>query len=203
MVEIIGYLASVLIAAAMLFNSILKLRWFSFLGSLLFTIYGSVIGAYPVVLVNGFIMFTNIWFIAKIYNKKENFRILEIESSNAFLQDYFKNNFKEIVKYFPSFEQNKHDISLLILRNNNIAGLFLANIEDYKLIIKLDYVSKEYRDFKPGKFIYKENKAFFTNKGIQYCIAENPSKNHIDYLSKVGFVERTTGNKVEYIKPLQ
>jgi hypothetical protein len=202
MIEIIGYLASILVASAMLFNSIVKLRWFSLIGSTLFTIYGFTIGAYPVGAVNGFIMLTNIFFLSKMYTQKEYFRTLEVKKGNKYLKDYLEFNKEDIQKFMPGFLVAEHDISLLILRNMQVAGVFLAERKEDRLLVKLDYVSKEYRDFKLGKYIYNDCKSLFKDKGLHYYVSESQSKKHNNYLKKLGFVEQKENNSSRFIKKI-
>ena len=70
-IEIIGYIASVLIAVGMLMNSIIKLRIVCCIGSILFGIYGILIGSIPVIFLNFFIGAINIFYLWKIYKKKK------------------------------------------------------------------------------------------------------------------------------------
>ncbi|WP_298442309.1 YgjV family protein [uncultured Ferrimonas sp.] len=65
--EWVGYAASVLVAISLMMSDIKKLRWWNLLGCLLFVAYGSAIGAWPVALVNGFIVCINIYFLFQIY----------------------------------------------------------------------------------------------------------------------------------------
>lgn len=202
MIEIIGYMASVLVAMAMLFNSIVRLRWFSLTGSTLFTIYGFTIGAYPVGAVNGFIMITNIIYLSKMYTQKEYFRTLEVRSDNKYLEDYLAFNKADILKYFPEFDFANHQISLLILRNMQVAGVFLAEKNGDELQVKLDYVSAPYRDFKLGKYIYRDSIQDFKAKGIKYFSSEIHSKKHNKYLKKLGFKEEVNMDKTLFIKDI-
>jgi len=201
MIEIIGYLGSILVASAMFFNSIIRLRWFSLFGSTLFTIYGFTIGAYPVGAVNGIIMVTNIYYLVKMYSKKEYFRTLEIRPNNNYLIDFLEFHKTDILKFFPDFEKETHDISLLILRNMQVAGVFLATKEEDYLCVKLDYVSPQYRDFKLGKYIYDEVQ--FKNKGYKEFRSGSYSKKNDKYLKKLGFQMQEIDKKPIFIKTIQ
>lgn len=193
MIEIIGYLGSVLVASAMLFNSIVRLRWFSLVGSTMFTIYGFTIAAYPVGGLNAFIMLTNIYYLSKMYAKKEYFRTLEVRPDNKYLLDFLDFHKLDIKKFFPQFNKEKgHDISLLILRNMQVAGVFLAEAKDQQLCVKLDYVTPEYRDLKLGHFIYDEPQHQFKDKGFKEFISGSYSKKNDGYLKKLGF--KTAGD---------
>lgn len=70
LIEWVGYLASVLIAASMFMKDIIKLRFINLVGSLCFVIYGLVIKAYPVALTNIVIVSVNLYYLYKITNEK-------------------------------------------------------------------------------------------------------------------------------------
>lgn len=71
-IEIVGYIASSLIAIGMLMNSIVRLRIICCLGALMFGTYGVLIGAVPVILLNYFIAVTNIYYLWKMYKNKKS-----------------------------------------------------------------------------------------------------------------------------------
>lgn len=61
--EMVGYTASVLVAISLMMRSLHKLRIINLSGSLLFTVYGFTIGAYPVALLNAFIVLVNLFYL--------------------------------------------------------------------------------------------------------------------------------------------
>jgi hypothetical protein len=69
LIEWLGYLASVLIAVSFLMKSIKKLRIVNIVGATLFVIYSIVIHAWPVALINTFIVIVNIYYISKKIDK--------------------------------------------------------------------------------------------------------------------------------------
>ena len=69
--ELLGYAASVLVAVSLMMSRIVRLRVINLVGSLAFTAYGVLIGAYPVAAVNGFIVLINLWFLARMLRAKE------------------------------------------------------------------------------------------------------------------------------------
>ncbi|HAG16065.1 MAG TPA: hypothetical protein DCG69_06005 [Bacteroidales bacterium] len=205
-IEVIGYLGSFFIAFAMTFSSIVKLRWFSFVGTILFTTYGFSIGAYPVGIVNAFIMMTNIVFLIRFYSKKELFRTLEIRNDNRYLLDFLQFHKTDIAQFFPDFsvENNETVLSYLILRNMQVAGVFIGKrIDDHSLCVKLDYVTPEYRDYKLGKFIYDANQSLFKQKEIKTIISGSYSPKNDQYLKKLGFEPSIQDQKVVFIKHIE
>ena len=103
--QIIGYIASVIIALSMTMNSIVKFRWINLAGALTFSIYGFIIGALPVGILNGFIVLVDFYYLFIIYTKKEIFEILEVRAENRYLirfLEYHNNEFKNIFPDFPT-----------------------------------------------------------------------------------------------------
>ena len=202
-IEIIGYLAMILVALAMVFTSIIRLRWFSLFGSALFTIYGFTIGAYPVGAVNGFIMITNLIFLIKIYAKKESFKTLKIKPDNIYLQNFIDFHATDIQKFFPKFNKDsEYSTALLVLRDMQVSGIFLANRNEHELEIKLDYVIPQYRDFKLGNYIYNGQMNEFKEEGITQFVSDKQSKMNDKYLMKLGFKPTLKENKTVLVKTL-
>lgn len=71
MVEILGYAASIMVAISLTMKDIVRLRVLNFIGCALFTAYGVMIDAWPVVATNGFIACVNIYFLAKMQKVKK------------------------------------------------------------------------------------------------------------------------------------
>lgn len=65
-VEILGYVASILIAISLMMESVRKLRIINFIGAALLGTYGLLIDSMPVMLVNYFIALTNIYYLLKM-----------------------------------------------------------------------------------------------------------------------------------------
>ncbi|MAT96842.1 MAG: hypothetical protein CL608_06840 [Anaerolineaceae bacterium] len=61
--ETLGYLASIFVAVSLMMRSLTKLRVINLIGALLFTAYGLIIAAYPVAVVNGFIVLVNLYYL--------------------------------------------------------------------------------------------------------------------------------------------
>lgn len=190
--EIIGYLASGIIALSMTMSSIVKFRWINLVGATTFATYGILIGALPVALLNGFIVAIDVFYLLRIYSKKELFETIEIRKDNRYLLRFLEFHDKEIQKYFPGFtyKPEMNTISFFVLRNTHIAGIFLAHHEkDGVLMVGLDYVVPEYRDYKNGKFIYNSLNQKFIDSGFQKIISPGLTTKHANYLGRLGFAK--------------
>lgn len=190
--QIIGYIASIIIAASMTMNSIVKFRWLNLIGASTFSIYGFVIGALPVGILNGFIVCVDVYYLYNIYSKKDIFETLEIRAENKYLIRFLEYYNKDIQKYFPGFtyKPELNTVSFFILRNMSVAGIFLAHREENNVLkIGLDYVIPEYRDFKNGKYIFNRVKNRFIGAGFTKIIAPPSSEKYVKYLKILNFTE--------------
>ncbi len=70
-IELLGYIASILVVISIMMASVVKLRIINSIGALLFGTYGMLIGSWPVVVMNYFIVAVNVYYLWKHYNKKK------------------------------------------------------------------------------------------------------------------------------------
>lgn len=194
--QLIGYIASGIIALSMTMNSIVKFRWINLVGASSFATYGFFIDAYPVMALNGFIVAVDIYYLLKIYTKKHLFDTLEVRGDNKYLLKFLDFHQNEIKEFFPGFEYKAemNTISFFVLRNMAVAGIFLAHREDGKVLkVGLDYVIPEYRDHKNGKYVYHHLKDKFKKDGFDKIITQGGTPKHIKYLKKLGFKKNSEG----------
>ncbi len=196
LMQIIGYVASIIIAVSMTMSSIVKFRWINLVGAITFSTYGFIIGAYPVGFLNGFIVAVDIYYLYLIYSKKESFEILEVRPENRYLIRFLEFHNTDIQKHFPgfSYQPELNTVSFFVMRDMLVAGVFLAHKEDDDTLrVGLDYVIPKYRDFKNGKYIYFRLKNRFTQSSIKRIVADGNSKTYSIYLRKQGFKETRDG----------
>lgn len=203
--EWLGYLASLIVLVSLLMSSIVKLRWINLTGSLMFSIYGFLIGSIPVGFMNGCIVIINIYFLVKIYRTREYFRILPINDHSSYLADFLEFYENGIRKYtdFGDLDFDRYAVRFFILRNMVPAGIFLASRHDENTLrIELDFVTPEYRDFRTGTYIFRDQKQYFLKRGYSrfICSATNPK--HIRYLKKMGFREAPENGSGIYEKTI-
>jgi hypothetical protein len=200
--EWIGYAASLIVAISLVMSSIVKFRWINLLGSALFAAYGFLIQAWPVCFFNTAIVFINLYFLYKIYSKKDEFKIIKTSDNESLLHEFVNFNKKEIEKISPDFDFNlsNKEYNYFITRNMALVGLFLAHKEsDGVLSIDLDYVTPQYRDFKNGSFLYQFLTGTFQKSGIKTLNAIGKTSAHQQYLKEMGFKNSGTDVFVKQI----
>jgi hypothetical protein len=192
--ELIGYIASVLIALSLMMRSILRLRAFNMIGGAAFSLYGALLGSYPVAILNGLMVLVNGYHIARMLTQKRYFQLLELKPNSLYLPYFLRFYEKEIHQILPDFHYTpaENQVTLFILRDCNPAGLFIAQERTAGVLhVVLDFVVAPYRDLKIGRFLFVEQAEFFRQRGIREIVVAPRTKEFGAYLVKVGFTEKT------------
>jgi GNAT superfamily N-acetyltransferase len=189
--ELVGYIASVLIAISVLNTNVLRLRIFNLAGAVSFVAYGILIQAWPVAVLNFFVVIVNAVHLYRLMRNREYFKLLEVRPDSDYLRHFLAHHLKDIRKYTPGFEYqaSANQIVLFVLRNTVPAGLFIAEHQrNGDLLVKLDYVTPDYRDLKVGAYLLNDQIDFFRERGIKRIVSAAGSGRQAKYLKQMGFV---------------
>jgi len=196
--EILGYIGSVVVAVSLMMKNIVKLRWWNLVGAALFSLYGLLVGAYPVFAVNFFIAIVDIYYLIVLYKKQDEFSLVSVRPNNNYLKKFTEFYSEDISKFFPefSFTNLEGKKVFFILRNLLPVGLFAFEISDKNsAVVYIDYAVPSYRDLNNAKFLYKTKPEFFKKLGCEKIITYTKIDAHKKYLMKVGFSEGKKSNE--------
>ena len=193
--ELFGYFGSVVVAVSLMMKSIIKLRWLNLIGAIAFVIYGFLIGAYPVFVLNGFIALADAYYLVQIYHQQDYFEILPIaDKGNTFLTRFVNFYQDDIRRYFPEFTLTEvaSPFMFFIMRNMVPVGLFIGEHKDDGLLdIILDYVTPDYRDSKNAIYVYNKRMDIFKSAGYRKLHISTKNPTHLAYIRKLGFKQGT------------
>lgn len=196
--EAIGYAGSALVVISMMMTSVFRLRLVNILGSALAFFYALAVKAYPVALLNGFLIIVNAIKILQFFRVEKSYSLIE-SKGGAGLPQYLAQKYNDdILNFFPDFKGfDQDDMVFILMDGDNATGIAAGSVDSQKnFFIKIDYTTPAYRDNSAGFFLYKEIAAL----GCKKAVFETSSKNHEDYLYKMGFVKISRG---KYVKELQ
>jgi hypothetical protein len=196
--ELVGYVASALVAISLMMSSILRLRLINLAGSAAFTVYGYLIQAYPVAVVNLFIVFINLYYLNQMLRTEEYFDLLSLRPESDYLRYFLAFHAAEIQRFLPGFAYTptERQLTIFVLRDMIPAGLLIGEVRDRgTLLVKLDFVIPQFRDFKVARYLFVERADFFREKGIEEILSVPGTREHAAYLRRMGFVPRGQGNE--------
>ena len=188
MIEIYGYIGSVLVVVSMLMSSIIKLRVINILGSVISGSYALIIGSFPLVLMNSCLIIINVYNLYKLLKAEQKYDLVDSEANDAFV-GYFLAHYKDdIQKYFPGFTMDDSvNKAFIVCCEGNPSNILLGKDNGNGVFeVILDYSTPVYRDCSAGKYLY----AVLPSQGVKKLqFAQKASKEHEDYLTKMGFTK--------------
>lgn len=198
-VELFGYFGSVLVAVSLTMANIKRLRWINLSGAIIFTIYGFLIDAWPVTLLNGWIIAVNIWYLRKLYQTREKFDLIETKLGiadpvvNLFL-DHYRN---DINRHFGKMQVDRWQNARVWMTYRDLqpAGIFIFEINSASNTVEilLDYAAPEYRDLQNARLIFKQEcQQLFSDSELSLMTAGH-SDMHVHYLLQMGFLPSGNG----------
>lgn len=195
-VEAIGYSGSFLVALSLSMKSISRLRKINLLGASTFALYGLLVHAYPVFVLNGFIALVDVYYLLQMRRQQDYFELLPINTNDSpFLRRFLEFHQQEIQRFFPDFkfDRNKSYRIAFVLRNLLPVNLFIAEkTEPGVLEIHLDYSIPAYRDLQNAHYLFQRGLDFFKNEKIHTLRTCSVVSEHQKYLKRMAFQQLTT-----------
>lgn len=187
--QFLGYAASVLIATSLLMRSIVRLRIVNMAGAATFSLYGFLIGAYPVAFLNLMTTTINVVQLIRLQRRREIFKLLEVRPNAQYLQYFLDFQRDDIRRFIPAFAHHpqESDLAVFVLRDLVPAGVLLGRVQDGRLDVELDYAVPQYRDMKIGRFLFSDEADFFRARGIREIVSPADTNAHAQYLGRIGF----------------
>ncbi|MGB3734036.1 MAG: hypothetical protein WA964_03710 [Ilumatobacter sp.] len=191
--EAIGYAASALVVLSLTMRSILRLRLISLCGSATFLTYGILIESPPIIATNVCIATINLWFLRKEFAIRRSghgdLGASRIRSDSPFLHDFVEYHLDDITSFQPEFQMPTGDdvVALMLTRDALPAGLMVGHLHGSTLYVDLDYVLREHRDSRLGKWLYGIGRPVFRDAGVTEIRAVAVTDAHDKYLRGVGF----------------
>jgi len=101
-VELVGYLASALVVASLAMTNVVRLRTISLIGSVIFVVYGALLGSIPIILTNAAVAGLNVWFLRKELGGGRTLGAVPIDAEAPFLQDFLRTHLPDIHSCSPA-----------------------------------------------------------------------------------------------------
>ena len=200
--EWLGYAASIIVFVSLSMTSIVKLRWYNMLGAALFSLYGYLIGSYPVAFMNFLIVCTNIYYLVKMNKHKESFKVIELNGNDGILNYYLDSYKKDIAKFFPDFKSAEGKLSIFVLRDMAVAGIFIGEVKGDTFQIDIDYALPQYRDFKVANYLYNKLSGVLSEHQVKSVVCDSEIEDNLKYIKRMGFKSSNFDGKKVMCKTL-
>lgn len=188
--EIIGFVASAVVAISLMMRNVFWLRVINLIGGAIFTIYGIFIQSAPVAVMNAFVVCIDSYYLLQSF-QKDYFKILEVRPDGYYLKKFLTFYHDDILKFMPEFNgEIEADAKVFFILSNMVpAGLLISRTHaDGTLWVEMDFAIPDYRDFKLGRFLYSHQAEVFDASQHERVYCQANTKTHQKYLKRMGFV---------------
>lgn len=193
--EVLGWVGSALVVASLLQTRILRLRVLNLTGCAISVVYAALGGVWPILGLNAILCVINIIHLRKLTAEKEterDYSVVTVDPDDAYLNFLLNKHRDDIKTAYPTFEQEMaaHPATEghLILHNDETVGLVLLhNDGDGTGEILFDYVTPRFRDFTPGKYLFRDS-GLLRSRGFSTLSAPAPTNRQTEsYYQALGF----------------
>lgn len=197
--EIIGWAGSAVLVWSLVQSRILRLRALNLIGCVVLLGYNAAIGVWPMVGLNAALTVINVYHLRKLLSTRHDaqaYEVVEVGVGDRMLAHLLRVHGDDIARYNPGVdlaaatEPAPGRFACVVLRGDEVVGVVLVrDAGDGVAQVELDYVTRRFRDFSPGEFVYRRSR-LFTDRGFRRVVS--PRGMVAPYYGRVGF--RRTGD---------
>ncbi len=197
--EIIGWVGSILVIVSLAQARVLRFRWLNLAGALLAVLYNVALAIWPFAAMNAVIAVIDIYWVRKLLGERHDpsaYSVVEVGPGDAYLSHVIGVHLEDIHTFQPSYaappasspaEGDGRRWAFLVQRAEETVGAVV--VRDVGLgtaVVELDYVTPRFRDFTPGEFVYGRS-GVFADHGVRRLVADKELATQTAYLRSVGF----------------
>lgn len=190
LLDVLGWVGSALLVWSLLQNRLLRLRALNLVGCLVLIGYNAALRVWPMVGLNVVLAGINLWYLARLLATRHDdrhYQVVEVGTDDDFLAYVLRTHAADIARFNPGFrwEGGPDRSAYLVLHDDDLVGVVLVRAIDATTAqVELDYVTRRFRDFTPGEFIYRSSH-LFTNRGFRRV--RTPPGMVAPYYGRLGF----------------
>jgi hypothetical protein len=162
--DVLGWAGSALLVFSVMQARVLRFRALNLVACVVLTIFNALLGIWPMVAMNVALALINIYFLVRLLRERHDdkaFEVLEVSPTDDYLRHVLRVNGGDILRFQPDFVWDgaaPGHRSYLILHGDETVGVVLLRDEgDGTAQVVLDYVTRRFRDFSPGEFVWRRS----------------------------------------------
>jgi hypothetical protein len=162
--DAIGWAGSALLVFSVMQARVLRFRFLNLLACVVLTVFNALLEIWPMVAMNVALSAINIWFLVRLLRERHDdtaFEVLEVSPTDDYLRHVLRVHGGDILRFQPDFVwdgASPGHRSYLVLHADETVGVVLLRDEgDGTAQVVLDYVTRRYRDFSPGEFVWRRS----------------------------------------------
>jgi hypothetical protein len=191
--DLLGWGGSALLVFSLLQARVLRFRVLNLAACLVLVVFNAFIEVWPMVGMNVVLCVINVWFLVRLVRHRHDdaaFTVVEVGVDDAYLHHLLAVHGDDIRRFQPEASwapAAERDHAFLVLKGDETVGVVLLDAEGDVAQVRLDYVTRRFRDFTPGEFLWRRSGAL-SSLGFRHVLT--PPGMVGAYYDRVGFRPR-------------
>jgi hypothetical protein len=189
--DLFGWAGSALLIVSLLQARVLRFRLLNLTAGLMLVVFNALIGVWPMVAMNLATSAINVWFIRSLLRDRHDdtvFEVLGVPSDDVYLAHVLAVHCSDVLRHQPDFSWDgvprEDRRPFLVLKGDETVGVVIIRAEGDVAHVELDYVTRRFRDFSPGEFVWRKS-GLLRDLGFRTVVTSPSMVN--PYYERVGF----------------
>lgn len=195
--DLVGWLGSALLIYSVMQARVLRFRVLNLAACVVLTGFNAALEIWPMVAMNVALMAINAWHIRTLVATRhddESYAVLEVGGQDEYLRHVLRVHEADILRFQPDLVWDgaaDGNTAFVVQRGDETVGVVLLHVEGTTATVLLDYVTPRYRDFSPGRFVWRSSD-LLAGRGVTEVVT-SPSMVGA-YYQRLGFEARPDGS---------
>ncbi len=189
--DAMGWGGSALLVISLLQTRVLRFRVLNLVACGILLCFNAILGIWPMVAMNAVLSAINLWFITRLLRESHDeaaFDVLRVRSADTYLAHVLRVHGTDIATFQPDFAgTTPSSIAFLVMRGDETVGVVVLRVEGSTALVELDFVTRRYRDFSPGEFVWRQSDLLAS---LEVNRVVSPAGMREAYYGRIGFVRQ-------------
>lgn len=161
--DTLGWGGSALLVFSLLQSRVLRFRVLNLVACVLLMVFNALIGVWPMVGMNLVLTAINVWFIVKLVRERHDeaaFEVVEVAPTDGYLRHVLGVYADDIRRFNPGLAWDPSRpgaLASLVQQGDQTVCVVLLYAEGDIARVQLDFVTRAFRDFSPGEFVWRRS----------------------------------------------
>lgn len=195
--DALGWLGSGLLIYSVMQARVLRFRVVNLAACVVLIVFNAALGIWPMVAMNVALCLINAWHIRTLVGTRHDeasYAVLEVGGQDEYLRHVLRVHEADILAFQPDLVWDgaaSDHMAFVVQRGDETVGVVLLEVEGSTARVLLDYVTPRYRDFSPGRFVWRSSGAL-ADRGIREVVTSPTMVGA--YYERLGFTAMHDGS---------
>jgi hypothetical protein len=189
--DALGWAGSALLVFSLMQARVLRFRALNLVACVVLVVFNAAIEVWPMVAMNVVLCAINAYYLVRLLRERHDeraFSVIEVGPQDEYLAYVLRQYGAEILTFQPDFIWDgaaPGRRAYLVLHGDETVGVVLVHDDgDGTAHVLLDFVTKRFRDFSPGEFVWRRS-TLLKDSGFRRVVT--PAGMVAPYYDRVGF----------------